>query len=56
MAGYVHFEGLGWLDAFLNAAMLLGGPLGGQGLTLAPTLRGASFDPDGNPILVDQHV
>ena len=25
MAGYVHFEGLGWLDAFLNAAMLLGG-------------------------------
>jgi len=25
MAGYVHFEGLGWLDAFLNASMLLGG-------------------------------
>jgi hypothetical protein len=25
MAGYVRFEGLGWLDAFLNAAMLLGG-------------------------------
>jgi hypothetical protein len=25
MAGYVHFEGLSWLDAFLNAAMLLGG-------------------------------
>jgi hypothetical protein len=25
MAGYVHFEGLTWLDAFLNAAMLLGG-------------------------------
>ena len=25
MAGYVHFEGLGWLDAFVNAAMLLGG-------------------------------
>jgi hypothetical protein len=25
MAGYVHWEGLGWLDAFLNAAMLLGG-------------------------------
>ncbi|HET7298521.1 MAG TPA: hypothetical protein VFI89_07385 [Burkholderiales bacterium] len=25
MAGYAHFEGLGWLDAFLNAAMLLGG-------------------------------
>ena len=25
MAGYVRFEGLSWLDAFLNAAMLLGG-------------------------------
>jgi len=25
MAGYVYFEGLAWLDAFLNAAMLLGG-------------------------------
>lgn len=25
MAGYVHFEGLSWLDAFLNASMLLGG-------------------------------
>ena len=25
MAGYAHFEGLGWRDAFLNAAMLLGG-------------------------------
>jgi hypothetical protein len=25
MAGYVHWEKLGWLDAFLNAAMLLGG-------------------------------
>jgi hypothetical protein len=25
MAGYVHFEGLSWLDGFLNAAMLLGG-------------------------------
>jgi hypothetical protein len=25
MAGYVHWEGLDWLDAFLNAAMLLGG-------------------------------
>lgn len=23
--GYVHFERLGWLDGFLNAAMLLGG-------------------------------
>jgi len=25
MAGYAHFEQLGWLDAFLNSAMLLGG-------------------------------
>jgi hypothetical protein len=25
MAGYVCFERLSWLDAFLNAAMLLGG-------------------------------
>ena len=25
MAGYAHYEGLGWLDAFLNASMLLGG-------------------------------
>lgn len=23
--GYHHFENLGWLDAFLNASMLLGG-------------------------------
>lgn len=25
MAGYAHYEGLAWRDAFLNAAMLLGG-------------------------------
>ena len=25
MAGYACFEGLSWLDAFLNASMLLGG-------------------------------
>ena len=25
MAGYAYYEGLGWRDAFLNAAMLLGG-------------------------------
>ena len=25
MAGYIHFENLAWRDAFLNAAMLLGG-------------------------------
>jgi hypothetical protein len=25
MLGYIHFEGLSWLDGFLNAAMLLAG-------------------------------
>ena len=25
MAGYVQFENLSWMDAFLNSAMLLGG-------------------------------
>jgi len=25
MWGYSHYEGLGWRDAFMNAAMLLGG-------------------------------
>ena len=25
MAGYEHYEGLAWRDAFLNASMLLGG-------------------------------
>ena len=25
MAGYAHYEGLGWRDAFLTASMLLGG-------------------------------
>lgn len=25
MAGYAGFEGLGWTDSFLNAAMILGG-------------------------------
>ena len=25
MCGYAHYEGLAWRDAFLNAAMLLGG-------------------------------
>ncbi|MCE9602967.1 MAG: superinfection exclusion B family protein [Gemmatimonadetes bacterium] len=25
MAGYAFYEGLGWRDAYLNAAMLLGG-------------------------------
>ena len=25
MVGYAHYEGLAWRDAFLNAAMLLGG-------------------------------
>jgi hypothetical protein len=25
MAGYMHFEQIGWIDAFLDSAMLLGG-------------------------------
>ena len=25
MLGYAHFEGMSWLDAFFNAAMILGG-------------------------------
>ena len=25
MVGYVHYEGLAWRDAFLNASMLMGG-------------------------------
>jgi hypothetical protein len=25
MLGYAHFEGLSWIDGFLNSAMLLGG-------------------------------
>ncbi len=25
MVGYRHYEGMGWIDAFLNASMLLGG-------------------------------
>ena len=25
MGGYAHYEGLAWRDAFLNAAMILGG-------------------------------
>jgi hypothetical protein len=33
MAGYHRFEGLGWCDSFLNAAMLLGG----MGPVNAPT-------------------
>ncbi|WP_374436791.1 hypothetical protein [Inhella sp.] len=40
MAGYVGFEGLSWADAFLNAAMLLGG----MGPVNAPqTLGGKLF-------------
>ena len=33
MLGYAQFERLGWLDAFLNAAMLLGG----MGPIMTPT-------------------
>src|SRR3954465_6660450 len=36
MAGYQHYEHLGWRDAFLNAAMLLGG----EGPIEAPTSPG----------------
>jgi hypothetical protein len=36
MVGYHHFEQLGWLDAFLNAAMLLGG----EGPIETPSSRG----------------
>ena len=25
MAGYHHFEGMSWIDAFINSAMLMGG-------------------------------
>jgi hypothetical protein len=39
MAGYVYFEHLDWLDAFLNAAMLLGG----MGPVLSPVTPGGKF-------------
>lgn len=39
MAGYVYFEGLSWLDGFLNAAMLLGG----MGPVESPQTRGGKF-------------
>ena len=39
MWGYAHFEHLGWSDAFLNAAMLLGG----MGPVEAPTTRGGKL-------------
>jgi hypothetical protein len=39
MWGYAHFEHLGWLDAFLNAAMLLGG----MGPVEAPATRGGKL-------------
>ncbi len=35
MAGYAYFEGLGWLDSFLSAAMLLGG-MGPVGAPVTP--------------------
>ena len=40
MTGYHQFEGLTWLDAFLNAAMLLGGmgPIGDGPQTAAGKL------------------
>lgn len=39
MAGYWYFEGLGWCDAFLNAAMLLGG----EGPLEAPRTQGGKL-------------
>lgn len=39
MFGYMRFEGLGWLDAFLNAAMLLGG----MGPIEEPATRGGKL-------------
>ena len=36
MWGYAHYEHLGWLDAFLNASMLLGG----EGPVAAPASPG----------------
>jgi hypothetical protein len=39
MAGYVYFEALSWTDAFLNAAMLLGG----MGPVNAPMTEGGKL-------------
>lgn len=39
MSGYVYFEQLHWLDAFLNAAMLLGG----MGPVHLPVTAGGKF-------------
>jgi len=39
MWGYRHFEHLAWLDAFLNAAMLLGG----MGPVETPVTRGGKL-------------
>lgn len=40
MAGYAHYEGMGWIDAFVNSAMLLGGmgPMKTDGLSDAGKL------------------
>ena len=39
MGGYVYFESLSWTDAFLNAAMLLGG----MGPVNAPMTEGGKL-------------
>ena len=39
MAGYAYFEHLGWIDSFLNAAMLLGG----MGPVESPTTNGGKL-------------
>ena len=40
MAGYARYEGMGWIDAFVNSAMLLGGmgPMKTDGLSDAGKL------------------
>jgi ABC-type Na+ efflux pump permease subunit len=39
MAGYHHYEGLPWLDAFLNASMILSG----MGPLLSPVTTGGKL-------------
>lgn len=45
MAGYAHFEGMGWIDAFVNSAMLLSGmgPMKTEGLSDAGKLFAGLF-------------
>ena len=45
MLGYQHFEHMSWLDAFVNAAMILGGmgPMKTEGLSEAGKLFAGSY-------------